>query len=121
MRKPILRLLLLLLVVACACLAAQLATPAASAQNSGKNSDLTTLTGCLQSSSARYTLTDEDGTLHELSGGHKLGNYVGQQVEITGKEVTRTIDNTAPGGASSVIVQSVFNVKTVKKIADQCK
>lgn len=117
MRKPV---FILLLVAASACLEAQSASSAA-AQSSGKNSDLTTLTGCLQSSSARYTLTDEDGTVHELSGGHKVGNYVGQEVEITGKEVTRTIDNTAPGGASSVVVQSVFIVKTVKKVADQCK
>jgi len=117
-RNPVL--LALLLLIAGMCLPAQSAKSSA-VPTSDKNSDLTTLTGCIQSSSARYTLTDENGDTHELSSGRKVRDNVGKQVEITGKEVTRTVDMTPPGGASSVVVQSVFEVKTVKRIADECK
>lgn len=112
--------LLSIFLVAGMCLTGQ-STNRSSAQASGKDSGLTTLAGCVQSSSARYTLTDENGDTHELSGGRKLRDNVGKQVEITGKEVTRTVDMTPPGGASSVITETIFEVKSVKRVADECK
>lgn len=91
-------------------------------QSSATSSDMTTVQGCLKSSMGRYTLTEEDGTLHYLVGASgKLGHQVDRQVEITGKPGTRTLDSTLVGGASSVIEQPVIEVKTVKRISDTCK
>jgi len=83
--------------------------------------DQTAITGCLETSMGRYTLTEEDGTRHDLSGsGRKLKPYVGHEVELTGKKSTRTIDATAPGGPSSAIEKPIFEVKVVKSVADKC-
>ena len=91
-------------------------------QGSGKASGPGVLTGCLQTATGGYTLTEDDGTTHDLSGGgSKLRPHVGQEVEITGKERIRTIDNTLPGGASSVVELAVFEVKNVKQVQGQCR
>jgi len=91
------------------------------AQAAGKSDDLTTLAGCLQMSMGHYTLTEDDATINELSGGgRKLHKLVGHQVEVTGKPGNRTIDTTQPGGASSTVEQPVFDVKAVKDIAEKC-
>jgi len=94
------------------------------AQDAAKtsSSDITTVQGCLKVSMGRYTLTEEDGTLHYLAGASgKLGHQVDRQVEITGKPGMRTLDSTLVGAASSVVEQPVIEVKTVKRIADTCK
>jgi len=91
-------------------------------QPAGKKPDLTALQGCLRTSVGHYTLTEEDGTTHLLSGAaNKLGHQVGRQIEVTGKPAIRTLDNTPQGGASSAVEQEVFEVKTVKRLADVCK
>ena len=91
-------------------------------KTSGKTSGLTTMEGCLQSSNSQYTLTDDTNTSHILTGAvRKLSPQVGHQVEVTGKPGMRTIDNTLVGGASSVIEQPIFEVKSVKLIAATCK
>jgi hypothetical protein len=93
-----------------------------SAQTTGKNSELTTIQGCLQLSMGRYTLTEEDGTTHELSGATgKLKHEVNREIEITGKPGIKTVDSTLVGGASSAVEKPVFEVKTVKRLADTCK
>lgn len=93
-----------------------------SAAEQAQASDVPTITGCLQLTDNSYTLTDDEGQSHDLSGGtRKLRPFVGHEVEITGKQVTRTVDNTPPGGASSVRYYSVFEVKSVKQLSDQCK
>jgi Protein of unknown function (DUF5818) len=116
-------LLIFVFLVSSICLQAQSTSPASdSAQTSGKASGLPTLTGCLREARGVYTLTEDDGTTHELSGGARnLRSHVGQEVEITGKPGTKTVDNTPPGGASSVVELAVFQVKSVKQVADQCK
>jgi hypothetical protein len=84
-------------------------------------SGLTTLEGCLDYDNGVYSLI-ENGTKHRLAGsGKQLKPQIGHEVELTGKPSSRTIDNTPPGGASSVIQQYVFEVKGVKRIADACK
>ena len=91
-------------------------------KTSGKTSDLDTIAGCLQRSEGQYNLTDDTGTIHHLTGGAaKLKPHIGHEVEITGKHGSRTIDTTPLGGASSAVVQPVFEVKSVKHIADTCK
>ena len=89
---------------------------------SGKTSDLETIEGCLQRAEGQYTLMDDTGTIHHLTGGAaKLKHEVGHEVEITGKPGVRTIDTTPQGGASAAVVLPVFEVKSVKQIADTCK
>ena len=84
--------------------------------------DMSAITGCLQSSMGHYTLTDDEGTVHELSGGSsKLKHQVGHQVEVIGKKGTRSVDRTLAGGASTVVELPVFEVKSVKQVADKCK
>ncbi|HZL69452.1 MAG TPA: hypothetical protein VFC29_19230 [Candidatus Limnocylindrales bacterium] len=88
----------------------------------GKTSDLDTIEGCLQRSEGQYSLTDNTGTIHHLTGGaSKLNPHVGHEVEITGKPGVRTLDTTPQGGASSAVEQPIFEVKSVKHIADTCK
>jgi len=84
--------------------------------------DMSAITGCLQTSMGYYTLTEDDGTIHELSGGAgKLRHQVGHEIEVIGKPGTRAVDRTSAGGASTVAEQPVFQVKSVKQIADKCK
>jgi len=91
-------------------------------QATGKTSDGNTMQGCLQNSHNTYTLTEENGTTHQLVGAvGKLGRQVGRQIEVTGKPGLRMADSTLVGGASSASEQEVFEVKGVKRLADECK
>ncbi len=83
--------------------------------------DQSAVTGCLKTTAGHYILREDDGTVHELSGGAgKLKRLVDRQVEIIGKKGTRTIDRTVPGGASNVATIEVFEVKNVKQLAEKC-
>jgi hypothetical protein len=84
--------------------------------------DQSAMTGCLQFKVDHYILLDDVGTVHELSGGTgKLKKLVDRQVEVIGKKGTRTFDKTVAGGASTVGTIEVFEVKSVKQLADTCK
>jgi hypothetical protein len=83
---------------------------------------MTVLAGCLQYDDRQYWLMEADGTKHRLVGSSKqLKGHVDHQVELTGKPSSRSIDNTPPGGASNVITQYVFEVKSLRHIALTCK
>jgi hypothetical protein len=91
-------------------------------QAAGKNSKETILEGCLSSSSGQYFLIDSGGVKHQLSGyANKLKAHVGHEVEITGKPSTKTVSDTSYGAASSAEIIPVFEVKSLKHIADACK
>ena len=115
----------LALLMFAACLQAQSGYPQSDggqAPSTSKPSGLITIEGCLQSSNSQYTLTDSEGTAHLLSGAaNKLGHQVGHQVELTGKPGIRSVDTTSAGTASSAAELKVFEVKTVKRVADVCK
>jgi hypothetical protein len=114
------RMLTLLLFICAVCLLAE--TASTSSDKSQKSSDLTTIQGCLQITMSQYNLTESDGTVHQLSGAaKKLGPQVGHEVELNGKPGWRTLDSTSVGGASSVIQQPVFEVKSVKELSAVCK
>ncbi len=111
----------LLLLLSTGLLVGQSATPAPDA-TANLPWDQTSHTGCLQSGGGHYNLVEEDGTSHELVGaGGKLKHQVGHEVEVIGKETTRSIDRTPAGGASSVVEVHVFEVKSVKQVAAKCK
>lgn len=112
------KLALLLIVSAAGLQAQQGETGPATAKTSGG----TTLQGCLSSAGGEYSLTDSSGAKHQLSGSaNKLKAQVGHEVEITGKPSTKTVADTSYGAASSAEVIPVFEVKSVKQIADTCK
>ncbi len=93
-------------------------TPSAESKGSGGD----TLKGCLSASDNQFILTEDDGATHQLSGAAgKLGRQVGREVELTGKPGIRSVDTTLVSGASTIIEKPVFEVKTVKRIADTCK
>ncbi len=102
-----------------AVLQAQAASP--HSKKSDKNPNLTTLTGCLTMSEDNYILTEDDGETHQLSGAAtKLGHQVHREIEVTGKPGWQAGDNTVQSGSSDVSEQEVFEVKTVKRVADTC-
>jgi hypothetical protein len=78
-------------------------------------------TFCLSYSGGQYFLIDSSGTKHEPSGStNKLKEQIGHEVQITGKSSTKTVESTSYGAASSAEVVPVFEVKSVKRIADTC-
>ena len=90
-------------------------------QTMGKSSDLITVQGCLQVSNGRYSLTESNGDVHQLTGAAtKLSKHIGHEVEITGTPRTRTASTTEQGVASSAHVVPAIGVKSIKHIADTC-
>ena len=114
--------LVLGLLLAAACLQAQQGN---SSPDEGKPSPppgMSTLQGCLDYDNGVYSLLGDDGVIYRLAGSGKLlKGHVGHEVEVTGKPSSRTVDNTPPGGASSVIQQYVFEVKSLRHVALTCK
>ena len=118
MRKELM--LALALFVPSACLPAESANPPS--DKNQKSADLATMQGCLHMDQSQYILTEPNGTSHALSGAAKqLGRLVRHEVEVAGKPGVRTSDTTSAGGASSVLQYVVFEVKTVKDLAPECK
>ena len=96
--------------------------PSAEATRKAGKAGPVTLQGCLQSSDNQFMLIESDATAHRLAGnGNKLSKEVGHEIEVTGKDEIRTLDTTPQGGASSVKMITVFQVKTIKQVADTCK
>lgn len=120
MRNPVL--LIVLFLLSSLLLAAQTANPSPDTNQSANLPwDMTAITGCLQSSMGHYTLTEDDGTKHELTGAAgKLKHQVDHEIEVVGKKATRSVDSTSAGGASTVVEHPVFEVKSVKRVADKC-
>ena len=78
--------------------------------------------GCISYASGQYFVIDSSGTKHELFGStNKLKEQIGHKVQITGKPSTKTVESTTYGAASSADVVPVFEVKSVKRIADTCE
>jgi|SRR5271169_5714771 len=78
------------------------------------------LEGCLHRYGWQYSIIEKDGTEEHLAGYPKLKDFVGHEIEITGVRNVKTVDNTPPGGSSSVIMQPIVNVKTVKDLGTGC-
>ena len=95
--------------------------PSDAGKTSGKTSGLTTLEGCLQSAGGQYTLTESNGTVHQLAYSNKMNHHTGQEVQITGKPGVKTVSDTSYGAASSAELVPIFEVKTVTQLAGTCK
>lgn len=100
------------------------ARPRAAQPEAGPSSDdeskHVTLEGCLQRSGWQYYLTEKDGTQEQLAGYSKFKDFVGHEIEVTGVRTVKTVDNTPPGAASSVVMKSIVDVKTVKDLGKGC-
>lgn len=82
----------------------------------------TSLKGCLQREGFQYSLTDDAGKSHLLTGNtHRLNHYVGHRVELTGKSTIKTIDTTESLAASTAEEIPAFQVATAKQISVTCK
>ena len=88
--------------------------------SSDDESKRVTLEGCLQRSDWQYFLYEKDGAREQLGGYSKLKDFVGHEIEVTGVRTVKTVDNTPPGGASSVTMQPIVNVKAVKDLGKGC-
>ena len=111
MRKTVVFVVLLL---SAGCLLAQ--------DNMGKAADTeSTIQGCLSSATRWYYLIDNTGTKYQLSGSaRKLKENAGREVAITGVDSVKTTSTTQQGAASTAQQQHVFQVKSIKRIADAC-
>ena len=95
--------------------------------NSGQNSNKTTLEGCLSGSAGSYTLTANNGMTYQLQGkDNDLSKHVGQEVKVKGTaaagasgSMSGASSNSAgtPAGAAS---QQTFEVSKVKKVSKTC-
>ena len=92
-----------------------------SSRAAADNGQQATMQGCLQASGGRYTIRDDSGIVHLLSGdATTLSYYVGHEVQVTGTRFTKTTDTTVSGAASSATERPDFRVRNVKDIADTC-
>jgi hypothetical protein len=92
-------------------------SPAAGANNGRQ----VTMQGCLHAAGGQYTIRDDHGINHRLSGDTaKLKEYQGHEVHLTGTYATRTADTTMEGAASSATERLVFRVHDVANVSDTC-
>jgi hypothetical protein len=97
-------------------------------QSSGESSSAskTTIEGCLSGSAGSFTLTDNSGTLYQLTGDTaKLDKHVGHTIQVTGMATTSSASNTnsqnAAGSMSgSADTQQTFNVTSFKHVSAKC-
>jgi hypothetical protein len=79
-----------------------------------------TLQGCLQSSSLRYIVVGQDGTVYNLTGETvTLRSFVGYEVEV-GKPTVVSFSTTEENMASTVEEIPALGVKSVKELSKTC-
>src|SRR5437764_10847331 len=111
----------LVLLVSAAWLNAQTYPQSDASQTAGQTmSGQTTVEGCLQGSNGNYTITDNKGTMYQLSGDtSKLNDHVGHEVQITGTSSAAAASSNS--GAASGGTQQSLDVKNIKHISKTCK
>ena len=118
MRRAILVLAVLYLGISAT---AQANPPGADQDHPKKTKDQITVRGCVSKLNTDYILTQpEQGNSYELQGSRKLrlGPYLGQQVEVTGKEspsMSTSSDFLARTGSASPVTITVTSIKTIEK------
>jgi Protein of unknown function (DUF5818) len=80
----------------------------------------TTVEGCLSGSSGSYMLTDQNGTMYQLSGDTaKLSEHVGHEIKVTGTSSAGGSTDSASGASGGA--QQTLQVSSVKHISKTCK
>jgi hypothetical protein len=98
-----------------------LAQDAASAKSQRDSNGQVTVQGCVSRSSGDYVLIKQDpGMTYELqaTGKTKLRRYLGQQVEVTGKEspsMSTSSDTSARSGSPSPVTITIASIRTIGK------
>jgi hypothetical protein len=113
-------------------LLAQDSSSNAMSQDNSKNSKgQVTVQGCVGRASGDYILTKQNpGMTYELqaTGKTKLRRYLGQRVEVTGKEspsMSTSSDSLTKTGSASSLTLTITSIKTISKectarsVADQ--
>jgi len=112
-------------------LAQDSATSTMSQDNSKHSSGEVTVQGCVGRASGDYILTKQNpGMTYELqaTGKTKLRQYLGQRVEITGKQspsMSTSSDSMTKTGSASSVTLTITSIKTIAKectsrpVADQ--
>lgn len=101
----------------------------AAAQDSGQASQTSaggqlTIEGCLSGSSGNYMLTDQNGTMYQLSGDTaKLSEHVGHEVKVSGtsSSADSSASSTGTANGASGSAQQTIQVTSVKHISKTCK
>ena len=87
----------------------------------GANTSPATVQGCLDHSSSGYTLTDTSGATYQLRGDTaELNEYVGNEVQISGKTALAAEASGAPSVVTKEIASEI-DVSEVKQISSNCK
>ena len=90
-------------------------------QNSKNSNGQVTIQGCVSRSSGDFILMKQDPAVtYELQATRKtkLSHYLGQQVEVTGKEspsLSTSSDSSARVGSPSPVTLTVTSIKTIAK------
>ena len=111
-----------LLLLSSSLLLAQDSNPTAPGQPDAKDSKgQITLQGCVSRSSGDYILMKQDPAMtYELqaTGKTKLRHYLGQRVEVTGKEspsMSKSSDAMAKMGSASPVTLTITSIRTIAK------
>ena len=83
-----------------------------------------TIEGCLSGSSGNYMLTDQNGTMYQLSGDTaKLSEHVGHEIKVSGTSSSADNSASSAGTANSASgsAQQTIQVASVKHISKTCK
>ena len=111
-----------LLLLSSSLLLAQDSNPTAPGQPDAKDSKgQITLQGCVSRSSGDYILMKQDPAMtYELqaTGKTKLRHYLGQRVEVTGKEspsMSTSSDAMAKMGSASPVTLTITSIRTIAK------
>jgi hypothetical protein len=91
----------------------------AQSQPSTKAKGQVTVQGCVTRQSADYILTQSDPgnsyVLHAAADNIKLGQYLGQQVKVTGTKSSTLSDSSDAGRSPSAVTLTVSAIKTISK------
>lgn len=80
-----------------------------------------TIKGCLERLGFYYKVIGKDGTLYNLTHDTAVpSDFVGHEVEITGKPTVITLNTTLVHAASTVQELPALEVKTVKELSGTC-
>ncbi len=106
-------------------LVAQSSTQSYPQTSTSGSSDQTSIQGCLSGSSGNFMVTDSSGNAYKLQGDtSKLSDHVGQEVKISGKDLSSTASSGLPAGdkapASAAQGGHSFDVSDIQKVSDTC-
>ena len=119
------KLLFVALLLSGSFLLAQDSAPAANQDASKNSKGEITVTGCVSRASGDYTLIKQDPAItYELQAANKikLRHYLGQRVEVTGKEspsLSTSSDSITRTGSPSPVTLTITSIKTLDKACTQ--